>query len=311
MANKEKPNVAIFLCTFQGQHYLREQLDSFQQQSYTAWDLWTSDDGSKDGTHAILEEYQSKWGDKHLSIHYGPQEGFVANFLSLTCNANIQADVYAYSDQDDIWEPEKLTRAIDKLQTVASDIPAIYCGRTRLVDKNNNDIGSSPIFKKAPSFSNALVQNIGGGNTMVFNHAARMLLSDIGEDVKVISHDWWAYMVISGCGGYVFYDTWPSLRYRQHEANLVGANSSWFSRWARIRMLWEGRFKSWNDLNLEALHKNKSKLTPENQEVLECLLSARKFKLIPRLRGIRKSGVYRQTFIGNLGLVVAAIFNKL
>jgi len=311
MHSKLEPKVAIFLCTFQGQSYLREQLDSFQKQTYRAWGLWASDDGSEDGTHAVLEDYQSKWGDKHLSIHYGPQEGFVANFLSLTCNANIQADFYAYSDQDDIWEPEKLARAIDKLKTVASDIPAIYCGRTRLVDKDNNDIGASPIFKKEPNFSNALVQNIGGGNTMVFNHAARMLLSDIGEEVSVISHDWWAYMVISGCGGRVFYDAWPSLRYRQHDTNLVGANSSWFSRFVRLRMLWRGRFKHWNDLNLEALHQNKNKLTPNNAEILECFSSARKLKLIPRICGIRKSGVYRQTRLGNLGLAIATIFNKL
>ncbi|MBY0345241.1 MAG: glycosyltransferase, partial [Neisseriaceae bacterium] len=77
--------VAILLCTYQGQHYLRDQLDSFANQTHANWSIWASDDGSQDETHAILMAYQAKWGSERLSIHFGPKEGFVANFLSLTC----------------------------------------------------------------------------------------------------------------------------------------------------------------------------------------------------------------------------------
>ena len=171
-----QPKVAILLCTYHGQHYLAEQLDSFAAQSHSNWEVWASDDGSKDDTHAILEAYQQKWPDGRLSIHFGPAEGFAANFLSLTCKASIDADYYAYSDQDDIWEPNKLARAVEWLNTLPENIPALYCSRTRLVDSNNNEIGVSPLFAKPPSFANALMQNIGGGNTMVFNNAARNLL---------------------------------------------------------------------------------------------------------------------------------------
>ena len=309
--NVEQGKVAILMATYQGQYYLAEQLDSFACQTYQNWKVWVSDDGSSDDTHAILEHYEKHWSLERLSTHNGPKVGFAANFLSLTCKASISADYYAYADQDDIWEADKLERAVLKLQTVPSDIPALYCSRTRVVDKYNREIGLSPLFKKSPSFANALMQNIGGGNTMVFNNAARELLRDAGESIPVVTHDWWAYMLVTGCGGQVFYDASPTLRYRQHENNKVGINSSWPARIKRIRMLWQGRFKQWNDSNIEALKSMQHRLTPANSRTLEQFSAARQMSLPARLFHLKRSGIYRQTLLGNLGLIAAAVFRKL
>lgn len=304
----KSPTVAILLCTMQGQHFLSEQLESIFWQTYTSWTLWVSDDGSSDGTHAILANYQSKWGENRFSIHSGPAEGFVANFLSLTCNANITAEYYAYSDQDDIWEADKLSRALKWLETTPSEIPALYCSRTCNVDRNNNLIGFSRLFSKPPSFANALVQSIGGGNTMVFNDAARRLLRAAGVDVNVASHDWWVYMVVSGCGGRVYYDPQPSVRYRQHETNLIGATGNWKAKLGRVTLLMQGRFKRWNSVNVAALQMLRVNLTPENKYILDEFSKARHSRFFSRLIGMRRSGVYRQTLVGNIGLIVATIF---
>lgn len=306
-----QPKVAILLCTYQGQHYLAEQLDSFAAQSHANWEVWASDDGSQDDTHVILEAYQQQWPAGRLSIHAGPADGFAANFLSLTCNASIDADYYAYSDQDDVWEVDKLARAVEWLESVSQNIPALYCSRTRLVDADNREIGLSPLFSKPPSFANALMQNIGGGNTMVFNNAARALLRELGEKIPIVIHDWWAYMVVTGCGGKVFYDREPALRYRQHDGNLVGMNADWLARLKRMRMHWQGGFRSWNEMNITALRKLQHKLTPENREILERFARARQMSLIPRLIHLKRCGVYRQTFLGNIGLIAAAVFGKL
>lgn len=303
--------VAILLCTYHGQQYLAEQLDSFAAQSHEHWEVWASDDGSEDDTHLILETYRAKWDVGRLSVHFGPAEGFAANFLSLTCNASIDADFYAYSDQDDVWESDKLARAVQWLGSVPSDVPALYCSRTRLVDADNNEIGVSPLFTKAPGFANALMQNIGGGNTMVFNNAARKLLREAGENKSVITHDWWAYMVVTGCGGRVFYDSKPTLRYRQHGGNVVGANANWAARLRRIRMLFQGRYKYWNDSNISALLTLENRLTPESREILQRFAKARGMRLIPRLIHLKRSGIYRQTLLGNIGLVAAAILGKI
>lgn len=308
---RAEPKVAILLCSYQGQKYLAEQLDSFEAQGHSNWSVWASDDGSEDETHNILLAFQLKWPVGRMTIHSGPEEGFVANFLSLTCHASICADYYAYSDQDDVWEADKLSRAVQWLQTVPEHVPALYCGRTRLVDAYNQDIGISPLFIKPPSFANALIQNIGGGNTMVFNKAARELLCEAGEAIDVVTHDWWAYMLVTGCGGQVFYDPKPTLRYRQHDGNLVGQNNTWPARFKRIGMLWQGRFKRWNDANIAALQAMQHRLTPANQQLLNQFANARELHVFKRLWQLERTGIYRQTLLGNLGLVAAAVFGKL
>ncbi|KQV44857.1 glycosyltransferase family 2 protein [Duganella sp. Root336D2] len=305
------PKVAILLCTYHGQHFLADQLDSIERQTHPNWEVWASDDGSEDDTHAILERYQGKWGAQRISIHNGPAEGFVSNFLSLTCKADIEADYYAFSDQDDIWEADKLQRGLEWLRNVSKDVPALYCSRTRLVDAENRELGLSPLFAKPPSFANALIQNIGGANTMIFNDAARRLLREAGENIEVVSHDSWAYMVVTGCGGKVKYDAYPTLRYRQHDNNVVGMNTTWAARRTRIRMLWQGHLSTWNERHLIALQRLQPRLTPESRHTLELLARARKRSLVPRLIDLKKSGIHRQTLLGNLGLLAAAIFKKI
>jgi glycosyltransferase involved in cell wall biosynthesis len=309
--NTASPKVAILLCTFNGRHHLEEQLDSFDAQLHDNWKVWASDDGSHDDTLSILEAYQKRWPDGQLSISFGPTKGFTANFLSLACNSSIESDFYAYSDQDDIWEPMKLTCAVEWLNTIQADIPALYCSRTLLVDASNNEIGLSPLFKKQPGFANALIQNIGGGNTMVFNNSARKLLQEAGCNLPVTSHDWWTYMLITGCGGEVFYDSCPTVRYRQHKSNLVGSNTTWLSRIKRIQKLWNGRFRQWNDVNIQGLRNMYMMLTPEAQKVLDSFDLGRESSLISRIILLKRSGIYRQTLLGNLGLVAAALFKKL
>ena len=304
-------SVAILLCTLHGHHYLADQIDSIVQQNYANWSIWASDDGSLDGTHSILQDYQRQLGKSRLTVHFGPAEGFVANFLSLICHASITADYYAFADQDDIWEKDKLSRATEWLNSVPEHVPAMYCSRTRNVDSENRDIGLSRLFFKSPSFANALVQNIGGGNTMVFNNAARKLLCIAGADINVVSHDWWVYLVVTGCGGVVFYDPKPSVRYRQHSANLIGASDSLSDSLARARLLMDGRFKTWTDINLRAISHLYDYLTPVNQRCLELFSKSRQGTLIPRMRHLRASGVYRQSLLGQLGLYAAAMLKKI
>ena len=117
--------------------------------------------------------------------------------MSLLSDADIVGDFFACCDQDDVWWPDKLERALQWLHTVPEHVPAVYFSRTRNVDASGNIIGCSPLFRRPPNFRNALVQSIGGGNTMVFNRAARELLVAAGP-VDVASHDWWTYLLVSG-----------------------------------------------------------------------------------------------------------------
>lgn len=308
---KVEPKVSILLCCYNGERFLSDQIQSFKDQTYKNLDLWVSDDGSRDQTLSMIRHSLSTWRDFIHTIRTGPSEGFAANFMSLITHQGIDSDYYAYSDQDDIWEADKIQRGVFLLEKIPSSIPALYCSRTRLVDTNNHDIGFSPLFTKQTSFANALMQNVGGGNTMILNRAGRDLLVDLSKDICMVSHDWWAYLIITGCGGRVIYDPYPSVRYRQHESNLVGMNSSWSARIKRIHMLWQGRFRDWNDIHIESLQAIRSRLTPDNQKILDQFSEARDQGLVSRLIGLKQSGIYRQTLLGNLGLIAAAIFKKI
>lgn len=304
-------SVAILLCTYNGERFLNEQLESYHAQTHRNWQLRVSDDGSKDRTMTILQQHQQAHPQRDIQVLAGPCQGFVKNFLSFMYNSEIQADYYAWSDQDDIWDADKLERALDWLKQQPVDKPALYCSRTCLVSEDNQNAGTSPLFRKTPSFRNALMQNIGGGNTMVFNQAARELLRHTPKNCQIVSHDWWAYLLISACGGALHYDSRPSLRYRQHSSNLVGGNASWGARLARIRMLFQGHFRRWTDLNIAALQQMDSHLSVESREVLNGFVQARQKAFPLRLVALKETGIYRQTTAGNLGLVAAAVFNKI
>ncbi|MDR2174146.1 MAG: glycosyltransferase family 2 protein [Burkholderiales bacterium] len=304
------PTIAILLCTYQGEAFLAQQLDSIMDQTHRSWTLYAADDGSTDRTRAILEEYQSQWGADRLHIIDGPQRGYAANFLTLLCQDAIQADYYAYCDQDDLWDPNKLALALSRISSLPAETPALYASRTRLIDETGTSLGLSPHFTRPPAFANALVQNIGGGNTMIFNEAACRLLKSSGT-VDVPVHDWWTYLVVSGCGGTVLYDPTPSVQYRQHVKNLMGTNLGIAAKFTRARMLLDGHFRTWNTHNLTALHALRPQLTLENQKILDAFTAVRSKNLLSRLTALRRSGVYRQTFGGYLGLFVAACAGKL
>jgi hypothetical protein len=303
--------VAILLCTHNGAKFLEDQLRSIGAQSHAAWTLWVSDDGSADATPAILKRTQAAWGEARMRLIDGPRAGSAANFLSLACNAAITADAFAYCDQDDIWHADKLARAVAWLAVQPRATPALYFSRTDVIDDAGHDLGPSRVFGRPPSFRNAMVQNIGGGNTMVFNAAARDVLRAAGPQVKVVVHDWWTYMAVTGCGGIAHFDPVPSLKYRQHGDNQIGSNRGLAARAHRAGQLLEGRFKAWTDTNLKALEALKPRLTPENLRVLETFAAARQRGPIGRLIGLARSGITRQTFIDNVGLYLAAALNRL
>jgi glycosyltransferase involved in cell wall biosynthesis len=304
-------SIAILLCTFNGARFLAPQLASYEAQGFLDWRLFVSDDGSQDGTVTLLEEFQKKHGPAKVSLRRGPQKGFVVNFLSLICDPAIEADYYAVSDQDDVWRPGKQSRALQFLDNAPADAPFVYCSRTRLIDELGSEIGLSPLFKKPLSFRNALTQSIAGGNTMVFNEAARRVLMRAGPDANPASHDWWIYLMISAVGGMVFYDSEPTVSYRVHPRNVIGSNRSAAAQILRARMLWQGRLQSWTDMNVAALERVEGLMTGDNRKTFELFRQSRKQSLVPRAFGLMRSGIYRQTLLGNIGLAVAALTGRI
>ncbi|SEN06359.1 Glycosyl transferase family 2 [Pseudomonas sp. ok272] len=300
--------VAILLCTYNGAEFLDEQLQSIIRQTHKNWVIYASDDGSDDDTLGLLTSAQQSLGESRLVIFNGPRQGFAKNFLSLIKNESITADYFAFSDQDDIWFEDKLERSITQLH-FASGTPAFYCSRTRLISADKRVLGFSPLFSAPPHFCNALVQSIAGANTMLINTQARALLALTPEDAVIVAHDWLTYLLITGCGGKVIYDPLPTLDYRQHSGNLIGANAGFNDKLVRISKMWSGRFSEWSNQNLLVLESFQQKLTQNSQLTLDRFKTARKSSFFQRIRLMKKAGVYRQTAQGNVSLFAAVCLN--
>jgi len=306
-----KNRVAVILGYFDGQSFVGDQIGSIFSQTHSAFHLFLCDDQSKtpfsfDHLDLDVEELSK------LSVGVRPENiGCTKNFLNAVANVGNEFEYFAFSDQDDVWHKNKLKKAIAELSKFPNDMPALYCARTEVTDAAcKYTFGYSPLFNKPPSFANSLVQNIGGGNTMVFNKAAKNLIINASLNAVVVAHDWWCYQIVTGAGGHVVYDSEPCLKYRQHAHNLVGANSSWRTRLVRIPWLLQGHFRDLNDINIKVLADHKHFLTKDNQKRLNDFTLARQSSLIKRLMLFKQSGIYRQTLLGNISLLLGVLLNK-
>jgi glycosyltransferase involved in cell wall biosynthesis len=311
MSLKNPPAVAILMCTYNGEHYLEEQLDSIQNQDYQDWLLYVSDDGSTDQTLPTLESYQSLWGKDKLHILKGPRQGFQKNFMSLINSKKIYADFYMLCDQDDVWLPTKITAAISYLKIQDQSRPQLYCGRTSYVTKKLKFIQHSDLFLRPPSFHNAIVQSIAGGNTMAYNNALKKVSMNF-KDVRIIAHDWWLYILCEISNGNTYFDINSHILYRQHERSLIGANTTWLAKAKRLYMLLSGKFIQYNNCHYEAFNSISLKIAnPAHINLIDRFYTDRHKDLKTRLKMIRGLGIYRQTRDGMLALYLAALLKRL
>lgn len=305
--------ISILFCSYNGERYLREQLDSIVNQTHENWTLYVSDDGSSDDTLNIFADYKKKLPEGKLVIINGPRKGFAANFLSLIKNKNISSPWYAFSDQDDIWLNTKLEHALAAVQRVEKQAnrPILYGGRTTLVDENKNIIGQSAAFKGEFKLQNALLQSYSGGNTMLFNDVLKKTLELLPEQIPIVSHDWYLYLICSAFGGCIIYDTEPQILYRQHGNNIVGGNQGLNSKLERLKLLYQGQFAEWNKVNELSLKFYYDLLPPENQELISTYFTCRDKKLFARMHSLIRCRVYRQSFIETVLFYFMNAFGKL
>lgn len=264
-------HVQIVMATCNGARFLPEQLESFAQQDHEDWSLWVSDDHSSDATREIVEQFASRVPqDVHLVE--GPGKGPAANFLFLLNHPTLGCYPTALSDQDDLWLPDKLSRFVAVLEREEErEMPLLFCGATQIIDEAARPLGLSPARPRPPSFYNALVECIAGGNTMGLNREALRLIWRISPKVDVPFHDWWLYLLITGVGGRVVYDPVPLLLYRKHDNNHRGARLGWKPRIKRLQELIHGDYGQWVQRNLASLKRIESELEPEARDYISVL----------------------------------------
>lgn len=217
MTEDKLPTVQILLSTYNGERFLRPQLDSCLAQEGTRVKLLVRDDGSTDGTRAILAEYAARHG---IEVHCGENLGVEGSLYALFPLRDRAADYYAISDQDDLWLPDKLARATAWLSTQEATSPRLFASVSRIIDGEGNEIGAMESPRRGAGFYNAMVQNAASGHAQVFNGALMdRLAAAYTPDILVM--DWWNYLIATGLGE-VYIDERAGVLHRQHGGNASG-----------------------------------------------------------------------------------------
>jgi len=222
-------NVYILLATYNGEKYLKEQLDSILNQTYTNWILWIHDDNSQDSTVAIVKEYRDRFPQKIIYIDDAISTGGAKeNFSFLLNHVDTEFDYVMFSDQDDVWLPDKIELFVNQIHEAEikySKLPLLVFSDLKVVDSDLTTISDSMVEsqKLNPSIADCLhllkCGNVITGCAMMINKKAYEI--SIPMPKNALMHDWWIGLVVSKYGKNIYLDK-QTILYRQHESNSIG-----------------------------------------------------------------------------------------
>ncbi len=290
--------VAILLSTYNGAQFLPDQLESFVRQTFADWVLYWRDDGSTDGTVAVMQGFMAGPGAGRChavpapSGRLGPMGSFMA-LLRAALLADAALSAVAFADQDDVWLPEKLELAVAALRP--DPRPTLYCSRQILVDEALQRIGLSAALRRPLQFPAALTQNVATGCTVALNAAAARLVAS-SHPPSATLHDWWSYLVVSANGGQLVADATPTVLYRQHGGNAVGAPASMRRRAVAALRRGPGVFMNVLRCHVAALREQPDLLSPDAAAALDVVEAGLQGGMTQRLAALQRCTLSRQTW---------------
>jgi glycosyltransferase involved in cell wall biosynthesis len=237
-----RSGVAILLAAYNGERYIEAQIKSILDQSWPHWKLYIRDDGSGDGTLAIVSRFAEEYPDRIFLLSPDQRQlGADGNFSYLM--ENVESDYFMFCDQDDVWLPGKVERSLHSLLALeakyGASSPLLVHTDARVVDAELHELAPSvwnygfhrPEFGQ--HLNRLLVQNMVFGCSLVINSALRDLAAPI--PAGVVQYDWWLALVAL-CFGKTDYLSEPTLLYRQHQDNTVGA-TQWGTGYVLMKAL--------------------------------------------------------------------------
>jgi len=300
-------NIAVLLATYNGSRFLAKFLDSLVAQTLKSFVVYVRDDGSSDGSLDIVESYASR-----LEIVVLRSEkrrlGAALSFLALLREAGDGYEYYAFADQDDNWNEDKLRRASAALCSL-QDTPGLYFSRVEYVNEVLEHLGFSPMPRFA-GLENALVENVAMGCASMINRPARALIVHATPSA-IIMHDWWAYILVSAFGR-IIPDDYVSLQYRQHGSNAIGVRvgkvSEYKTKLMRFLKRERGVFLV-SDQAKQLVIWYRDQLNSRQQGMVNMLVAG-KMSALGRLRLCIWSPFVRQRMLDTLILRVLFLLNR-
>lgn len=222
--------IEVLMAVYNGSAYIREQIDSILNQTYENWHLTISDDGSTDGTDLIADEYAAKYPEQITRVYSGVRFGNARDHF-MWLSENCTSRYMLYSDQDDVFNPEKMSRLMDAMQNAerqwGRDLPILVFSDQTVVDEKLNVIEPSLMRCQKQAFDSfdyhaLLIQNVVTGGAMMVNRPLCSLAVQCRSRERIIMHDWWMAATAARFGKIIYLDE-PLSLYRQHGGNSVGA----------------------------------------------------------------------------------------
>ena len=204
--------VKVLLSTYNGEKYIKQQIDSVLNQEGVHVEIIVRDDGSSDSTIKVIEGFS----DARITVYQGENLGPAKSFLDLVKHSG-EADYYAFCDQDDVWNH-------DKLDLVEADRPALYFSTYEVVDRNLNHLYTRDMrFEREYTLQQTLLFRAPSGCLMVFNgQLKRLIVLSNPQDVRM--HDFWTLLVAEAFHSTIIADPKATMKYRQHGENAVGTS---------------------------------------------------------------------------------------
>lgn len=298
--------IKVLLSAYNGEKYIAQQLDSIISQSLPPVEILVRDDGSSDGTVTILEKYASQG---LITLVKGENAGFAKSFLSLVKLAG-DADYYAFSDQDDIWLPDKLARAADALSKVNNDVPVLYFANYDQYDELMNFMSKGKPVPPKMTFTNSLLDCVPLGFNTVFNSTARKLTIEKMPE-KTTGHDWWMYMLCTGLGK-VIYDEKPTVKYRRHGTTVSNAGDTFFKQqvWRFKRFFLNGYFDKIHDQIVEFRDLYGDRLNKDDRKLID-LFSKSRLNPLTTARKIFSPVRYRQALADEVLIRIIILLGRI
>ena len=284
--------VNILMSTYNGQQFLAEQIRSIQDQSYTDWTLFIRDDGSSDNTKEILKDFERQDSRIHLiDSDKSDNLGVIKSFHKLVNHD--RADYYFFSDQDDVWLPNKLELSLKEAQNYLADLPLMVYMDLKVVNQDLEIMTESMVKSQSHHANTELVQelteNTVTGGVAMINHALAEMWQETDD---ILMHDWYLALLASAFGNLVFIDQ-PGELYRQHSDNVLGARtlSKRFKKWIRPHILFAVYWDLIKNSQKQASHLLQMPLSQSNRELIEAFVTIMDKPMIERFRILRKYGL--------------------
>lgn len=225
--------ITVLMAAYNGEKYIEKQIESILNQTETDWKLVIQDDCSSDATYQIASRYAQKHPNKITAVKRVKNSGSAANnFFSMLTYAD--GDYVMFCDDDDVWLPNKIEKSMEMMrkeeQKNGTDKPVLVHSDLVVVDENLNILSRSMFQRqnldaKRCRLNHILVQNIVTGCTMAVNRSLVRMVAKAEMPEKAIMHDWWFALIAAAFGTIAFVDT-PTVLYRQHGKNAVGAKNA-------------------------------------------------------------------------------------